>query len=92
MVGQGAASLWELWQQLAGRGCVLWYDNFYKRLYRSTPREPMLTFNTTVMSVMRPLGGIVADFEDYRPWSSCGSGRRTWPRNCGTSACTACRG
>jgi hypothetical protein len=45
--------LLELWGAMAGRGCVLWYDNFYKRLYHATPRQPMTSLNTTVMSVMR---------------------------------------
>ena len=49
--------LQELWGQMAGRTCVVWYDNFYKRLYHATPRGPVTNLNTTAMSVMRPLGG-----------------------------------
>ena len=43
-----------LWAEMAHRPVVLWYDNFFKRLYHATPRDPMVSFNTTVMAVMRP--------------------------------------
>ena len=56
-----------LWGELAGRACVLWYDNFYKRLYHATPRAPITTWNTTVMSVMRRQSdeGRASVFEGY---------------------------
>ena len=60
-----AERLTELWEEMAGGPCVLWYDNFYKRLYRATPRDPIVSFNSTAMAVMRPQGGVIADFDGY---------------------------
>ena len=55
----------ELWGEMEGRHCVLWYDNFYKRLYRATPRDPMVSLNSTVMAVMRPRGEAYPAFPGY---------------------------
>ena len=58
--------LTDLWAKMAGHTCVVWYDNFFKRLYHATPREPVTFFNSTVMAVMKPMGGDqVPAFEGY---------------------------
>ena len=55
----------ELWGAMAGRGCVLWYDNFWKRQLTSNPSHPIRTYNCTVMAVMRTRTRSLATFPGY---------------------------
>ena len=45
-------NLRQLWGQMAGRGVVMWFDNFYKPRYVYNPNRLRGTLNATVMAVL----------------------------------------
>ena len=55
----------ELWADMDGRGCVMWFDNFWKRLLTSNPAHPLRTYNCTVMAVMRVRSLRLPDYPGY---------------------------
>ena len=47
-----ARCLQALWQAMANRSCVVWFDNFYRRRFMRTPARMDASLNCTVVAVL----------------------------------------
>jgi hypothetical protein len=91
-----ARCLRALWQAMADRSCVVWFDNFYRRRFMRTPYRTDASLNCTVVAVLvlpPPADGAPPGCPPTRAGphtGSCGRGatrrrRRWWPTSAGGS-------